>query len=49
MTLAGSIYAGDTLVDRGEALARCCDTSSARARYLVDVRIAPTNQRGLAG
>jgi len=46
MTLAGSIYAGDTLVARGRAVAKRCDTSVDPPRYLVDLRIDLTNQRG---
>src|SRR5579884_1503715 len=46
MTLTGSIYAGDTLVARGRAVAKRCDTSVDPPRYLVDLRIDLTNQRG---
>ncbi|EUA75197.1 putative acyl dehydratase MaoC [Mycobacterium xenopi 4042] len=46
MTLAGSIYAGDTMVGRGHAVAKRCDTSVDPPRYLVDLRIEVTNQRG---
>ncbi|BCO35215.1 hypothetical protein BMW24_004720 [Mycobacterium heckeshornense] len=46
MTLAGSIYAGDTLVARGRTVAKRCDTSVDPPRYLVDLRIDLTNQRG---
>jgi acyl dehydratase len=46
MTLAGSVYAGDTMVGRGRVIAKRCDTSVEPARYLLDLRIEVTNQRG---
>ncbi|HYB36590.1 MAG TPA: MaoC/PaaZ C-terminal domain-containing protein [Mycobacterium sp.] len=46
MTMAGSIYAGDTMVGRGRAVAKRCDTSVDPPRHLVDLRIEVTNQRG---
>jgi acyl dehydratase len=46
MTLAGSIYAGDTMVGRGRAVAKRCDTSVDPPRYLLDLLIEVTNQRG---
>jgi acyl dehydratase len=46
MTLAGSIYAGDTMVGRGRAVAKRCDTSVEPPRYLIDLQIEVTNQRG---
>jgi acyl dehydratase len=46
MRLAGSIYAGDTMVGRGRAVAKRCDTSVDPPRYLVDLLIEVTNQRG---
>jgi acyl dehydratase len=46
MTLTGSVYAGDTMVGRGRAVAKRCDTSVEPPRYLVDLLIEVTNQRG---
>ncbi|HET9876813.1 MAG TPA: MaoC/PaaZ C-terminal domain-containing protein [Mycobacterium sp.] len=46
MTLAGSIYAGDTMVGRGRVVAKRCDTSVDPPRYLVDLQIEVTNQHG---
>jgi acyl dehydratase len=46
MTLAGSIYANDTMVGRGRVVAKWCDTSVDPPRYLVDLQIEVTNQRG---
>ena len=46
MRLAGSIYAGDTMVGRGRAVAKRCDTSVDPPRYLVDIQIEVTNQHG---
>jgi acyl dehydratase len=46
MTLAGSVYAGDSMVGRGKVVAKRCETSSGTTRYLVDLEIAVTNQRG---
>jgi acyl dehydratase len=46
MTLAGSIYAGDTMVGVGRAVAKRCDTSVEPPRYLIDLQINVTNQRG---
>jgi acyl dehydratase len=46
MTLAGSIYAGDTMVGRGRAIAKRCDTSVEPPCYLIDLQIEVTNQRG---
>ncbi|OBJ58658.1 MaoC family dehydratase [Mycobacterium sp. 1423905.2] len=47
MRLAGSIYAGDTMVGRGRAVAKRCDTSVDPPRLLVDVHIDVTNQHGV--
>jgi acyl dehydratase len=41
VTLAGSIYAGDSMVGRGRVVGKRCDHS----RYLVDLEIAIYNQR----
>jgi acyl dehydratase len=46
ITLAGSIYAGDTMVGRGRVVAKRYETSSGPPRYLLDLRIEVTNQRG---
>jgi len=46
MRLAGSIYAGDTMVGRGRVVATRCDTSVEPPRYLLDLQIEVTNQRG---
>jgi acyl dehydratase len=46
MRLAGSVYAGDTMVARGRAVAKRCDTSVDPPRYLVDIQIEVTNQHG---
>jgi acyl dehydratase len=42
VTLAGSIYAGDSMVGRGRVVGKRCEG----ARYLVDLEIAVCNQRG---
>jgi acyl dehydratase len=46
MKILGSIYAGDSMVGRGRAIDKRCDTSSGTPRYLVDFEIAVFNQRG---
>ena len=46
MRLAGSIYAGDTMVGRGRVVAKRCDTTVDPPRYLLDMQIDVTNQRG---
>ncbi|MGH3635715.1 MaoC family dehydratase [Mycobacterium sp.] len=46
MTLAGSIYAGDTMVGRGRVVAKRRDTAVDPPRYLLDLQIEVTNQRG---
>ncbi|MEY8015349.1 MaoC family dehydratase [Mycobacterium servetii] len=46
MRLAGPIFAGDTMVGRGRAVAKRRDTSVDPPRRLVDVRIEVTNQHG---
>jgi acyl dehydratase len=45
VTLAGSIYAGDSMVGRGRVADKRRDTSSAIPRALVDLQIAVYNQR----
>jgi acyl dehydratase len=46
MRLAGSIYAGDTMVGRGCVVAKRRDTTVDPPRYLLDVQIEVANQRG---
>jgi acyl dehydratase len=46
MRLAGSIYAGDTMVGRGRVVAKRCDTTVDPPRYLLDLQMEVTNQRG---
>jgi len=41
-----SIYAGDTMVGRGRVVAKRCDTTADPPRYLLDLQIEVTNQRG---
>jgi acyl dehydratase len=46
MRLTGSVYAGDTMIGRGRAVAKRRDTSVDPPRCLVDIEIQVTNQRG---
>ena len=46
MRLAGSIYAGDTMVGRGRVVAKHCDTTVDPPRRLIDLQIEVVNQRG---
>jgi acyl dehydratase len=46
MRLVGSIYAGDTMIGRGRALAKRRDNSADPPRLLVDIEIQVTNQHG---
>jgi hypothetical protein len=46
LRLAGSIYAGDTMVGRGRVVAKRCDTTAGPPCYLVDMEIEVTNQHG---
>lgn len=46
MRLAGSIYAGDTMVGRGRVVAKRRDTTADPPRYLLDMQIEVANQRG---
>ena len=46
MRLTGSIYAGDTMVGRGRVVAKRCDSTVDPPRYLLDLQIEVTNQRG---
>ncbi len=47
LRLAGSIYAGDTMIGRGRAVAKRRDTSVEPPRCLVDITIEVTNQHGI--
>ena len=44
--LVGSIYAGDTMVGRARVVAKRCDTTVDPLRFLLDLQIEVTNQRG---
>jgi len=46
LRLAGSVYAGDTMIGRGRAVAKRQDTSVDPPRRLVDITIEVTNQHG---
>jgi hypothetical protein len=46
MRLTGSIYAGDTMVGRGRVVAKRRDSTVDPPRYLLDLQIEVTNQRG---
>jgi len=46
MRLAGSIYAGDTMIGRARAVGKRCDTSKDPPRYLIDIEIQVVNQHG---
>lgn len=46
LTLTGPIYAGDTMVGSGRVVAKRCDTSVDPPRYLLDLQLEVTNQRG---
>jgi acyl dehydratase len=46
MRLAGSIYAGDTMVGRGSVVAKRSDTTVDPPRRLLDLQIDVVNQRG---
>ncbi|TVS88772.1 MaoC family dehydratase [Mycobacterium helveticum] len=46
MRLAGPVFAGDTMIGRGRAVAKRRDTSVDPPRRLVDVRVEVTNQHG---
>ena len=45
IALLGSIYAGDTMIGRGKAIAKRCNTSGPKPQYLVDLKIGVYNQR----
>jgi acyl dehydratase len=44
--LLGSIYAGDSMIGHGQVVDKRCDSSADSPRYLVDLHIAVSNQRG---
>jgi acyl dehydratase len=46
MRLAGSIYAGDTMVGRGRVVGKRRDTTVEPPHNLLDMQIEVTNQRG---
>jgi acyl dehydratase len=46
MRLAGSIYAGDTMVGRGRVVAKHSDPTDDSPRRLLDLQIEIVNQRG---
>ena len=46
IALAGSIYAGDTMIGRGTVVAKRCNTSGPKPQYFVDLEITVSNQRG---
>ena len=46
IALAGSIYAGDTMIGRGKVIAKRCNTSGSKPQYFVDLEITVSNQRG---
>lgn len=46
MRLTGSVYAGDTMIGRGRAVAKRRDDSVDPPRCLVDIEIQVTNQHG---
>jgi acyl dehydratase len=46
IALAGSIYAGDTMIGRGKVIGKRCNSSGSKPQYLVDLEIGVSNQRG---
>src|SRR3954471_3577194 len=46
MSLLGSIYAGDTMIGRGNVIAKRCNTSGANPQFLIDLQVGVYNQRG---
>jgi acyl dehydratase len=46
MRLIGSIYAGDTMIGRGRAVAKRWDTSVEPPRCLIDIEVNVVNQHG---
>jgi acyl dehydratase len=47
LRLMSSVYAGDTMIGRGRAVAKRQDTSADPPRCLVDIQIQVTNQHGV--
>ena len=47
LRLAASVYAGDTMIGRGRAVAKRHDDSADPPRRLVDIQIEVTNQHGV--
>jgi acyl dehydratase len=45
LRIAGSIYAGDSMVGRARVVNKRCDTSTGTERYLVDLEVTVFNQR----
>jgi acyl dehydratase len=46
IALAGSIYAGDTMIGRGKVIGKRCNSSGSKLQYLVDLEVSVFNQRG---
>ena len=46
IALAGSIYAGDTMIGRGKVIGKRCNSSGSKPQYLVDLEVSVFNQRG---
>ncbi len=46
IALAGSIYAGDTMIGRAKVIGKRSETSGSTQRYLVDLEVTVSNQRG---
>ncbi len=46
IVLAGSVYAGDTMIGRGKVIGKRCIESGSTPQYLVDLEINVSNQRG---
>lgn len=46
VSLLGSVYAGDSMVGSGRVVDKRCDSSGDTPRYLVDLEITVSNQRG---
>jgi acyl dehydratase len=46
LRITGSIYAGDSMVGRGRLVDKRRDTATGTTRYLVDIEVSVSNQRG---
>ena len=46
IALAGSIYAGDTMIGRGTVIAKRCNTSGPKPQYFVDLEITVVQSAG---